>query len=359
MFPLIKYLSVLLNTLHRIGKTMPRLSMWKPNKTNDYYFLDNNIREQFHVGGTGANIHKYVGPQDQPDSGDVSIPNYADADETTIQDLLFLENRDRKYDQDVYEMRGVYNISDSDFDLSQFGLFLSNDMLFMSFHMNEMVEILGRRLMAGDVIELPHLLDDLGLDAGKAPIPKFYVVQDASRGSEGYSVTWRAHIWRVKLSPITDSQEYSDVLGNRDDEDSLVNLMSTYNTEMDISNAVVASAENVDPTGTPLLDHLYGVDATSPSWEYGETLASGSSFPVSSKEGDYFVRTDFEPNRLFVRRGTKWHRLYDNIGGQTWSEKTFNAVEFINNIDTTITADGNESDQRQALSKTILPKSDV
>ena len=40
---------------------MPRLSMWKPNKTNDYSFHDNRIREMFTVGGTGINIHKYLG----------------------------------------------------------------------------------------------------------------------------------------------------------------------------------------------------------------------------------------------------------------------------------------------------------
>ena len=39
------------------------------------------------------------------------------------QDLLFLEYRDRKYDQDIYTIRGVYNVQDIDFNLSQFGLF--------------------------------------------------------------------------------------------------------------------------------------------------------------------------------------------------------------------------------------------
>ena len=74
-----------------------------------------------------------------------------------------MENRDRKYDPDVFELRGVYNVSDNDFDLTQFGLFLTNDTLFISFHINDMVERMGRRLMPGDVIELPHLRDELYL----------------------------------------------------------------------------------------------------------------------------------------------------------------------------------------------------
>ena len=362
---------------------MPRLSMWKPTKTNDYYFLDNTIREQFQIGGTGAYVHKYIGPQSLGETGDPAQPNYTSGmevdpvtgdfvnpegiiNETKIQDLLFMENRDRKYDPCIFELRGVYNVSDNDFDLTQFGLFLTNDVLFMTFHMNEMVEIVGRRLMPGDVIELPHLLDDLALDADRPPIPKFYVVQDANRGSEGFSVTWMPHIWRVKLSPITDSQEYADILGNADQADSLKNVISSYKKELDISNAIVEAAEAADPVGKPLVEHLFGGAKTvegefeDNNWNYGEVLNSGNSFPQSPAEGDYFVRSDFQPNRLFVRRGSKWHRLYDNIAAQTWSNKTYNAEPFINNQDPTyINDDGLEQAERQELSQVILPKPDA
>lgn len=353
---------------------MPRLSLWRKNKTNDYYFLDNIVREQFFVGGTGAYVHKYIGPQVTGESDDPSQPNYAAGgetdpitgnltnpsgivNETKIQDLLFMENRDRKYDDDIYEMRGIYNVSDNDFDLTQFGLFLTNDMLFMTFHINEMVEIMGRRLMPGDVIELPHLLDELSLDANQDPIPKFYVVQDANRGSEGFSATWMPHIWRVKLSPITDSQEYSDILGTASDEDSLKNVISSYKAELNISNAIVAAAEQEDPDGTPLTDHLFGVPDSNDVWDYGETLESGDTFPPDPNEGDYFVRTDFQPNRLFVRRGTKWHRLYDNISEQTWSDRTYNGSTFINNERTTV-ANSEEFNERQPLSGAIRPDVD-
>jgi hypothetical protein len=55
-------------------------------------------------------------------SSDATKPSYANQSEQNIQDLLWLENRDRKYDQDVYKMRGLYQRADQDFDLSQFGL---------------------------------------------------------------------------------------------------------------------------------------------------------------------------------------------------------------------------------------------
>ncbi len=34
--------------------------------------------------------------------------------------LLFLENRDRVYDKNIYRFRGHYNVQNLDFDLSQF-----------------------------------------------------------------------------------------------------------------------------------------------------------------------------------------------------------------------------------------------
>ena len=218
----------------------------------------------------------------------------------------------------------------------------------------------GCKLMNGDVIELPHLIDDLALDANTPPIPKFYVVQDGSRGGEGYSATWWSHIWRVKLGPITDSQEFDDILGSAEDEESMKNLFSTFSKELDITDAVVDSAALNDPIGgaTQLTDHLYNyVDAAGENFYTGENIATGDSFPVSPNQGDFFIRTDFQPNRLFVRRDTKWARLYDNIDDRTWSDRTFNASTFVNNIETTV-AKSNEFAQRQSITDAILPQSD-
>ena len=40
---------------------MPRLSLYRPEKSNDYSFLDSVILEQFTVGGTDVHLHKYIG----------------------------------------------------------------------------------------------------------------------------------------------------------------------------------------------------------------------------------------------------------------------------------------------------------
>ena len=290
---------------------MPRISMWNPQKRNDYKFMDREIREQFHVGGTGSIIHKYVGPKDSLIKDDPTQPQYQNdnvINETSIQDLLLLENRDRKYEKDLYELRGVYNVSDNDFDLTQFGLFLTNDVLYMTFHLNEMVEVLGRKLMNGDVIELPHLVEEYALDADTPPIPKFYVVQDGNRGGEGFSATWHPHIWRVKLGPITDSQEFDDIIGTANEENSLKDILSTFESEIDIRDAVVESAAQNDPIsgGEALTDHLYNfIKSEEDNFWDGKSVASGASFPSKPNAGDFFIRTDFQPNRLFVYRETR------------------------------------------------------
>jgi hypothetical protein len=115
----------------------------------------------FTVGGIDIYIHKYLGPIVDPEQtnnpGDATLPTYDTTNPLFIEDLLLLENRDRAYDPDVYIMRGVYRTQDVDFDLTQFGLFLNNDTLFITFHYNNMIDTFGRKLMVGDVIEVPNL----------------------------------------------------------------------------------------------------------------------------------------------------------------------------------------------------------
>ena len=96
---------------------MARISLWKDGRhSNDYKFIDRRISEMFTMGGTGILIHKYLGTHEQSDSTDPSKPAYTNQSELNIQDLLFVENRDRKYEPDIYKMRGLYQRQDTDFD---------------------------------------------------------------------------------------------------------------------------------------------------------------------------------------------------------------------------------------------------
>ena len=75
---------------------MPRLSLYRPNRTNDYKFLDRTISEMYTVGGLDLYIHKYLGPKtgDVGDN-DATIPVYDELNPLFVEDLLLGENRDR------------------------------------------------------------------------------------------------------------------------------------------------------------------------------------------------------------------------------------------------------------------------
>jgi len=185
----------------------------------------------FTVGATDLYIHKYLGPTDQGASIDYTQPQYDALDPTNIQDLLFLENRDRTYDPNIYRLRGHYNVQNLDFDLSQFGLFLNNDIIFITVHYNDMIDLVGRKLMVGDVLELPHLLDYNPL---KETIPvalkRFYQITDGNFASEGFSPTWYPHLWRIKCEPLVDSEEFSQILSEPIDQDNYLGLWDANRT---------------------------------------------------------------------------------------------------------------------------------
>jgi len=386
---------------------MPRLSLYKPERGKDYEFLDKTITEMFTVGGTDVFVHKYLGPKNpEEDDATADQPRYDAVKETNIQDMLFMENRDRKYDPNIYTMRGIYNVSDVDFDMSQFGLFLQNDIVFMTIPINYSVKTLGRKIMSGDVIELPHLKDEFALNDYSVALKRFYVVEDVNRASEGFSPTWYPHLYRIKMKQIMDSQEFKEILDLPTEEGSsqtLRDVLSTYEKEMQINNAIISQAEadadmsgydttnfytlQVDENNIPEVvradqddidasiasgnldasrvyqtpdrngyqGYLIG-DGIAPN---GEAFGSGISFPTSSVEGDYFLRVDMFPNRLFRYNGSMWVKMEEKVRMTLSNTDTKQTQKgsFINNTNTD-TIGGETTTERQSISKALRPKAD-
>jgi hypothetical protein len=357
---------------------MARLSLWRgEQKTRDFTFTDRIISEFFGISGTALYIHRYLGVHDQrtpSDDPDNPLPE-VDTSVLTIQDVLFLENRDRKYADEIVEMRGVYNVQDNDFDLRQFGLFLTNDNLFIEVHLNDMLAMVGRKLMAGDVIELPHQRDDALLDENAKAINKFYVVEDGNRASAGYSATWFPHIWRIKVSPMTGAQEYADILNKQAenpfgvDQGLIGDLMTTMARDMAINEEIVEAATAsvsgryfedrqfwIMPgdKGGPCIYH--GGDGVPPN---GSVLTgTGTQFPMVPGNGDYFLRTDYEPKTLFQFESGKWRiRELDWRQGY-WDAAALILRQFINDTETSNFSDGTSERTRQGLSKAVKPKAD-
>ena len=360
---------------------MPKLSLWRDGRhSNDYRFFDKNIAEYMNASGTGVHVHKYLGPIAQPDSTDLSQPSNTTQSELNIQDLLFLENRDRKYEENVYSLRGCYQVADNSFDLSQFGLFLQTGTLYMTFHLTEMVNNLGRKLMNGDVLELMHLVDYDTLNPDlPAALKRFFVISDCTRGAEGYSPTWWPHIWRCKLSPLVDSQEYRDILNkitvSEDSNTPLREIMSTYNTYTQINDAVVAQAELDLPKSGYDVSPIYHVssDANTPDYSVssylgntdttpnGENYTQGVAFPSDPAEGDYCLRVDFVPNRLFRYNGARWRKIEDKVRTNLTNNSTENLTQrnsFITNTRTFTDTNGVVQTEKQSLHDALKPRAD-
>jgi hypothetical protein len=358
-----------------------RLSLWQNGRhSNDYRFFDRRISEIYTISGTGVNVHKYLGPISQPATGDATQPTNANQSELNIQDLLFLENRDRKYEENVYVLRGMYQVQDEGFDLSQFGLFLQTGTVFMTFHLNDMIASLGRKIMNGDVLELQHLLDYETLDPGlPAALKRFFVVSDCTRAAEGYSPTWWPHLWRVKLNPLVDSQEYRDILDRIQADEagtsSLREVLSTYDKYISINDSVVTQAEVDVPYSGYDTTPIYHRSGTEVNPDYtiqgyltgngvppnGQTASSATSFPANPSEGDYVLRVDFLPNRLFRWDGRRWVKIEDAVRNNYTRNTANNRSQiggFITNTATFTDVNGDVQPQKQNLSDILKPKAD-
>lgn len=437
---------------------MPRLSLYRPNRTNDYQFFDRTISEMYTVGGLDIYVHKYLGPQtgDVGDT-DATLPVYDSSNPLFIEDLLLLENRDRAYDPDVYIMRGVYRTQDVDFDLTQFGLFLNNDTLFITFHYNDMIDTFGRKLMTGDVIEVPNLKDYNPLNKTlPQALPRYYVIQDANFASEGFSQTWLPHLWRVKATPMVNAQEYQQIVnkpfmpdniwdpgnfypqgetvldGNTyyvakknvppgtpitdtefwllvADPATVSDKMSTRPKDLAINDAILTQAYAevpysgydtvkfyilpTGPDGQPrsagltadnantTADNTEGGEGTSPSG-FGYTMGyltgakdpetgylippnglpvtPGVNFPANPVAGDYCLRLDYYPNRLFRYDGRLWVKIEDDVRTDLDLAQPAQTqrASFVNNTYTVSTTDLGNIPSRQSLSEILKPLAD-
>jgi hypothetical protein len=342
---------------------------------------------------------------------DASKPNYLNQSATNIQDLLFLENRDRKYDTSVYTLRGIYTVNDNDFNLSQFGIFMSADTIYMTFHLTDTVAYLGRKIISGDVVELQHKKDYYPLNNDIPNILKrYYVVEEVTFAAEGFSQTWWPHLSRVKLNPLVDSQEYKDILNQISNQTLNGNstpfsdYLSTLDKFLEINDAIIEQAEidvvksgtNVDelyvlplnPDGSPgdptgiqannmnlrvnSTRNFAAVAATTPDTNIpaylggdgaapnGWPVGVGTSFPTNPEIGDYFLRTDYVPNRLFRYDDVRWIKIEDSVRTNLTpgpNNKTQRSI-FVNNTDTYVDDSGQTLPSRQSLSKALTPKAD-
>lgn len=378
---------------------MPRISLWNYQKGADFNFTDRAIGENFRAAGDGILVHMYEGPA-------IDSKGNTDTTVTSIQDILFLENTSRKYNPDVIELRGHHTPTDTDYDLSQFGIFLSSDILRIQFHYNDMMDSVGRKLIPGDVLEFPSMRDVPIFD-NAVGINRYYVVQDALWAAGGYGPKWFPHIWLVKAKLMTASPEFKEITDQAAEGQTAggvgqgIGIMPDGFTEtadndgnpgngrnpniteslnlfcklINITDENVAEAEKnafFDPkffesanlfiyinpeTGYPDIGSNY-FSGSGEIPNGGQLVGAGIQFPPDMTDGQYYLRLDYNPTRLFQKQGSCFKLIEINILSR-WTSYNKILDGFIDNINDTVLADGTVISEKQPLSQVVKQKVDL
>jgi hypothetical protein len=92
----------------------------------------------------------------------------------------------------------------------------------------------------------------------------------------------------------------------------------------------------------------------------GLPVTPGVSFPINPSEGQYALRLDYFPNRLFRFNGKGWIKIEDKVrtdltnGPQNQTLRS----SFVNNTASVPTTDRGPIPSRQSLSEILKPKAD-
>jgi hypothetical protein len=261
-----------------------------------------------------------------------------------IQDPIFMENRDRDYASTSIMIKCTYQPMDSIGDLGKFGFSLMDQYAF-SCSFARMIELLGRPIVIGDIIEVEP---EVQYDAELKPVKKFLEVTDCSWAAEGYSPAWKPMLYRFMASQVLPSQETRDLFGTPEEQQYIVDDGSFFDnmgqhqlTPLQITETIKAEVANDVPetgsdgastiaSGMPMVPtpndgsdlagrgqtdqrDMYIEDGLPPN---GEPYGEGYELPdiLTVHDGDYF-RLNYAievniPPRLFKYSALKMRWIY-------------------------------------------------
>jgi hypothetical protein len=92
----------------------------------------------------------------------------------------------------------------------------------------------------------------------------------------------------------------------------------------------------------------------------GYPVTTGTAFPSGAVDGDFVLRLDYFPNRLFRYDGNRWIRVEDKVRTDLNNAPTNETLRssFVNNDATVRTTDRGNIPSRQSLSEILKPTAD-
>ncbi len=269
----------------------------------------------------------------------LQLVDYEATNINNIQDKIFLENRDRDYDEYSVEVKGTYTPPDIQSFQSKFGmsgLFGGGDTYSIEVSFKDIITKLGRPLVIGDIINLPS---ETQYSPSLKPIYKYLEITNVAWSTNGYTANWKPTLQRILAEPLTASQETQDILGKLTvdvDSTGLADLdngdnSKAYQDMADIDQTIKADANTAVPergedfaevtkfsddvyewaSQYPNLDmkkfdrnvSVFGIDALPPN---GLSYTQGDDFPLAPKNGDYHRLTYTQINNTIPARLYKY-----------------------------------------------------
>jgi hypothetical protein len=230
-----------------------------------------------------------------------------------IQDMLFMENRDRDYAKASIQLKVQYTPFDAVSDLSKFG-FQMADIYSFTASFADMVRKLGRPIVVGDVLELPS---EMQYDQHLRPVRKFLEVTDTGWAADGYTTGWVPSIYRFQAQQLIPSQEHRDLLGTIDTQKYIIDDGRFFDGIEQIETAPLTVTEHnqaeavqaVPETGTNTREFASGTNRFNQPGSYdGVGLYVEDGLPPDG--GSYMTGFDRLPDVAGIADGTYFRLEY-------------------------------------------------
>lgn len=225
--------------------------------------------------------------------------NYIATNTNNIQDLIFLENRDRDYSNDSVLIKGYYDLIDITSELTKFGIELPNQAYNITMNFNQCVSLLGRPIIIGDILELPS---EQQYNTLLEPVKKWLEVTDVGWDVTGYTPGWKPTLLKIIAQPAFASQETQDIFGdlseNVVDQTGLMDVSHGNNPNWQDYTDVNVTVTNMAKEMVPEL----GAEGSSHirEWEEDEIKAFDEQTPEGS---DSLTKIGLNSTGLYVEDG--------------------------------------------------------
>jgi hypothetical protein len=324
------------------------------------------------------------GPEDYWAVQALQMIDYEKTNIDNIQDKIYMENRDRDYSEFPETLRGTYSPIDGQSFFAKMGVFDGpgggGQQYFIDFSWSDIVRILGRPIVIGDILQLPS---ETEYTAALIPVLKYVTVSSVGWSPNGYSPQWIPLMVRVVAEPSIASPETQDVLGKLTEDYDEMGLADTgdgvrnkkYQDISDIDHTVRAKANDAVPvTGedkanvtklskeaiewgdehnvnlrkNDVSDNIWNTHGMPPN---GLPYTQADDFPTSPKDEDYHRLTYTKiqqgiPARLYRYSTEKSNWVYLETDNRAYNKVIRSQLqEFVDPDKSTVTPPQNIDDE--------------